>query len=129
VTALTNPRSDRVKSVRALSRRSVRVDTGRFLAEGPQAVREAVRHAAADVVDVYTTAEAAQRFAADIIEPAREAGLFVHEVSEQVLVAMCDTGSPQGIAAVCRVVSGGCPGLPRGPGRAVWRRPRPCRRR
>jgi RNA methyltransferase, TrmH family len=105
VTALTNPRSDRVKSVRALSRRSVRVETGRFLAEGPQAVREAVRHAAADIVDVYTTAEAARRYAADILEPARESGLFVHEVSEQVLAAMCDTGSPQGIAAVCRVVA------------------------
>ena len=41
---LTNPRSDRVKAVRALSRRAVRAATGRFLAEGPQAVREAVRH-------------------------------------------------------------------------------------
>ena len=39
---LTNPRSDRVKAVRALSRRSVRSRTGEFLAEGPQAVREAV---------------------------------------------------------------------------------------
>ena len=32
---LTNPRSDRVKAVRALSRRSVRSRTGEFLAEGP----------------------------------------------------------------------------------------------
>ena len=32
---LTNPRSDRVKAVRALSRRSVRARTGEFLAEGP----------------------------------------------------------------------------------------------
>lgn len=102
---LTNPRADRVKSVRALSRRSVRVDTGRFLAEGPQVVREAVRHAAGDVVDVYTTAEAAQRYAADIVEPARAAGLFVHEVSEPVLAAMCDTGSPQGVVAVCRMAA------------------------
>ena len=40
---LSNPRSDRVKAVRALSGRSVRERTGRFLVEGPQAVREAVR--------------------------------------------------------------------------------------
>ena len=42
-TPLTNPRSDRVKAVRALSRRSVRSRTGRFLVEGPQSVREVVR--------------------------------------------------------------------------------------
>ena len=32
---MSNPRADRVKAVRALSRRSVRERTGRFLAEGP----------------------------------------------------------------------------------------------
>lgn len=101
--ALTNPRSDRVKAVRALSRRSVRRATGRFLAEGPQAVREAVRHRPGSVVDVYVTAEAAQRYAADIVEPARAAGLHLHEVSEEVLAAMCDAQAPQGLAAVCRV--------------------------
>ena len=104
MTALTNPRSDRVKAVRALSRRSVRERTGRFLAEGPQAVREAVRHRAGDVHDVYVTAEAATRHT-DIVSAAEAAGLHVHEVSEQVLAAMGDTQAPQGIAAVCRVVT------------------------
>ena len=36
---LTNPRAERVRSVRALSGRSVRGRQGRFLVEGPQAVR------------------------------------------------------------------------------------------
>ena len=57
---LTNPRSDRVKAVRALSRRSVRSRTGEFLAEGPQAVREAVAFRAELVRDVYVTPEAAR---------------------------------------------------------------------
>ncbi len=100
---LTNPRSDRVKAVRALSRRSVRARTGRFLAEGPQSVREAVRWRPQDVVDLYVTAEASERYAA-IVAAADEAGLYVHEVSEPVLAAMCDTEQPQGLAAVCRVV-------------------------
>jgi TrmH family RNA methyltransferase len=104
VTALTNPRSDRVKSVRALSRRSVRERTGWFLAEGPQSVREAVRHRAADVRDVYLTAEAATRHT-DIVSAAQEGGVHVHEVSEQVLAAMCDTQAPQGVAAVCRMAT------------------------
>lgn len=99
---LTNARSDRVKAVRALSRRSVRARTGRFLAEGPQSVREAVRWRPEDVVDLYVTAEAAERHP-DIVAAAREAGLHLHEVSEEVLAAMCDTEAPQGLAAVCRV--------------------------
>ena len=49
---LTNPRAERVKAVRALSGRSVRKRAGRFVVEGPQAVREAVL-ARADVHDVY----------------------------------------------------------------------------
>lgn len=101
-TPLTNPRSDRVKAVRALSRRSVRARTGRFLAEGPQSVREAVRWRPGDVVDLYVTADAADRHA-DIVAAAHDAGLFVHEVSEPVLAAMGDTEQPQGLAAVCRV--------------------------
>jgi len=100
---LTNPRSDRVKAVRALSRRSVRSRAGEFLAEGPQAVREAVAFRPDLVRDVYVTPEAAERHAA-IAEAARTADLWVHEVSPEVLAAMCDTESPQGIAAVCRVL-------------------------
>ncbi len=102
-TVLTNPRSDRVKVVRALSRRSVRARTGQFLAEGPQAVREAVRFRPELVRDVYVTAEAAERHT-DIVAAAREAQLFVHEVTPEVLAAMSDTPSPQGIAVVCRTL-------------------------
>jgi TrmH family RNA methyltransferase len=98
---LTNPRSDRVKAVRALSRRSVRSKTGQFLAEGPQVVREAVRFAPDHVRDVYVTPEAAQRHT-DIMDAVRAAQLRVHEVTPEVLVAMCDAEHPQGIAAVCR---------------------------
>ena len=102
-TVLTNPRSDRVKVVRALSRRSVRSRTGQFLAEGPQAVREAVRFRPELVRDVYVTAEAAARHT-EIVEAADAARLHIHEVTPEVLVAMSDTESPQGIAAVCRVL-------------------------
>ena len=72
---LTNPRADRVRSVRALSKRPVRERTGRFAVEGPQGVREAVRYAAPRVRDVYVTTEALTRYAADIVDPARAAGL------------------------------------------------------
>lgn len=100
---LTNPRSDRVKAVRALSRRSVRSRTREFLAEGPQAVREAVAHRPDLVRDVYVTPEAAERHT-DIVGAARAAELWVHEVAPDVLAAMGDTETPQGITAVCRMV-------------------------
>jgi RNA methyltransferase, TrmH family len=97
---LSNPRSDRVRSVRALAKRSVRTRTGRFVVEGPQGVREAVRHAPSDIVDLYVSPAAAQRYAADIVEPARAAGVFVHETSPEVLAAMADADTPQGVLAV-----------------------------
>ena len=99
---LTNTRSDRVRSVRALSRRSARERTGRFVADGPQSVREAVRWAAGDIDDLYLTTEAGDRFG-DIVEAAANAGVRCHEVSAEVLDAMSETDAPQGLLAVCRV--------------------------
>ncbi|MCA1782520.1 MAG: TrmH family RNA methyltransferase [Dermatophilaceae bacterium] len=104
---LSNPRADRVKTVRSLAKRSVRTRTGRFVVEGPQGVREAVRHAPDRVVDVYATPAAADRYAEDILGPARAAGLFVHGVSEEVLAAMADADSPQGVIAVVTDTSPG----------------------
>ena len=98
---LSNPRSDRVKAVRALSRRQGRERAGRFVADGPQAVREAVRYAAERIVDLYVTADAAARYR-EIVEAARAAGVYVHEVSPAVLAAMSETDAPQGLLAVCR---------------------------
>ena len=39
---LENPRAARVRTIRKLSQRNERRETGRFLLEGPQAVREAL---------------------------------------------------------------------------------------
>src|SRR5665647_2535633 len=54
---LTNTGSDRVRSVRALSRRAVREREGLFLAEGPQAVGEVVAHRPDTVQDLYFEAQ------------------------------------------------------------------------
>ena len=99
---LTNPRAERVKSVASLTKRSVRSRTGRFVVEGPQGVREAVRHTPERVIDLYASRTSIDRYASDIIEPARAANLYLHEVSDEVLAAMADSESPQGIIAVVR---------------------------
>lgn len=100
---LTNTGSDRVRSVRALSRRAVRDRERLFLAEGPQAVREVVAHRPDVVQDLYFEAQAATR-QATVLGAARAAGLSIREVSHEVLDAMSDTKVPQGIIAVCRPV-------------------------
>ena len=101
---LTNARSDRVTAVRALSRRAARSRQGLFLAEGPQSVREAVNHRPDVVRDLYVTTEARTRHT-DIVATAAGAGLAVQEVSDDVLAQMSDTEVPQGLLAVCRVLT------------------------
>lgn len=103
---LANPRADRVRRVHRLARRVGRERAGQFVAEGPQAVREAlVAHATTgDVVaELYVTPAAAQRYA-DEVELARGCGLDLVGVSDDVMAAMTGTVSPQGLLAVCAVV-------------------------
>ncbi len=101
---LTDPRSARVRSVRSLTGRAARSRHGRFLAEGPQAVREAVAaHVAGPapvVLELYATQDAAERHAA-IVTTAAEHGVRVWTVAEDVLAVMTDTVTPQGLVAVC----------------------------
>lgn len=96
---LANPRADRVKQVRTLSGRSARSRHGQFVVEGPQSVREAVRHAAGSVRDVYLTEAAAGRYD-EILAAAFDAGLHVHVGTPEVLDAM--SPDAQGVLAVVR---------------------------
>ncbi len=103
---LTSPRAARVQAARRLAKRAFRARDRRFLAEGPQAVREAVaRHVSGrdTVVELFVTAEAADRHL-DITGPAADAGLPVHRVSGEVMAALSQTVTPQGVVAVCTFV-------------------------
>ncbi|MGI4894836.1 MAG: TrmH family RNA methyltransferase [Janthinobacterium lividum] len=95
---LANPRAERVKAVRALTGRSSRARRARFVAEGPQSVREAV--AAGAVLELYATPEARERHP-DILADADGQRMPTWIVTEEVLEAMTDTVSPQGLVAVC----------------------------
>lgn len=107
---MSNPRADRVKEAAKLAGRSARLKTGRFLAEGPQAVREAlIAHRAAlaegrpgVVVEAYATQACLDRLP-ELAELADQA--TVRLATDEVLAAMADTVSPQGIVAVCRIQS------------------------
>ncbi|MBO9556652.1 RNA methyltransferase [Cellulomonas sp.] len=84
---LTNPRAERVRSVRALAGRSARLRAGRFVVEGPQAVREAVAVDGVRVHDVYVTEQAARRYP-EIVAAAQGRGARVRTGSAEVLDAM-----------------------------------------
>lgn len=93
---LENPRAGRVKAVAALAKKDVRADTGLFLLEGPQAVREAIEYRPELLRELYVTPTAAARYALD------DAPVDTWFVTEQVLEAMADTVTPQGVVAVCQ---------------------------
>jgi len=93
---LENPRAGRVKAVAALSKKDVRAETGLFLLEGPQAVREAIEYRPELLRELYVTPTAAARYALD------DAPVDTWFVTEQVLDAMADTVTPQGVVAVCQ---------------------------
>jgi len=72
------------------------------VAEGPQAVREAV--AVPGIVrELYVTPDAAYRHAA-ILDVAAAGGVAPRLVTDEVLAAMAETVTPQGLLAVCRLV-------------------------
>ncbi|RDG35028.1 TrmH family RNA methyltransferase [Streptomyces corynorhini] len=102
---LISPRSPRVTAARRLAKRAFRGKERRFIAEGPQAVREAVAHRADDgeptLTELFTTAEAAERHPG-IVEDARAIGARIHFAPDAVLAEVSQTVTPQGLLGVCR---------------------------
>jgi RNA methyltransferase, TrmH family len=89
-------RTPRVVAARRLLRRRDRERAGRFLAEGPQAVREAL---AADVVhEVFCTQAALDRHSALLADAP------VSPITERGLAGLTETQNPQGLVAVCSTV-------------------------
>ncbi|MEE1939129.1 RNA methyltransferase [Streptomyces sp. TRM 70361] len=101
---LTSPRSPRVTAARRLTRRATRAKERRFLAEGPQAVREAAGHRGGGeptLVELFTTPEAAERHA-DVVAAARAAGARIRTTTDEVVAELSQTVTPQGLVGVCR---------------------------
>ncbi len=107
--ALTE-RSSRIVAAHRLLRRSRRMQTGEFLADGAQAVREAVaaeRAQPGTVHEVYVTEAAAGRHV-EIVRAAFAAGIAVTQVTDRAAAALSDAVTPQGLTARC-VLPGGDP--------------------
>jgi len=88
-------RSGRVKHARRLATRAFRASEREFLAEGPQAVREALAEPGV-VIEVFATAEATAQHR-DLVEAGSEVPW--HVVDAEVVAAIADTVHPQGVVA------------------------------
>src|SRR5262244_792145 len=99
---LTSIRSPRVKAARQLGKRALRLRTRSFLAEGPQAVSEALARGGV-VTELFLTAAARSRHGGLAAQASRQ-GAAVHAVSGEVMAELAQTITPQGILAVCRFV-------------------------
>ena len=91
-----------MRSARRLLRRKDRSAAGEFLAEGRQAVSEAL--AADGVVRRLLVAEAAIDHHQDLLRAATDAAIPIGTLPADVVGELTDTVTPQGLLAVCRSV-------------------------
>ena len=98
--AISSVKSTRIVAARRLASRAFRAKQRLFLAEGPQAVREAAAEPGL-LTELFATAQAAERYASEL-ELARDHGAAVAIATEEVLASLGDTVSGQGLVGVCR---------------------------
>ncbi|MFT3970426.1 MAG: RNA methyltransferase [Micropruina sp.] len=99
---LPEPSQAVLRAARALLRRKERRATSKFLVEGPQAVREALKQPG--VVEAVFFRWAAVHDHVELLAAARDAGVTHYAVSEQNIATITDTVTPQGVVAVCRTL-------------------------
>src|SRR5512144_1665550 len=95
-------KSGRVKAARRLARRASRAEARRFLAEGPQAVREALD--LPGCVEEVFALRGADGAHPDIRARAADHGVAWHLVDDAALASLAETVHPQGLVAVCRFI-------------------------
>ncbi|HJZ08451.1 MAG TPA: RNA methyltransferase, partial [Trebonia sp.] len=92
----------RLRAARRLTKRALRQRERAFLAEGPQAVSEALA-SGARVTGLFVTADARTRHAG-LVAAATGAGVEVQVVSGEVMSELAQTVTPQGLLAICEFV-------------------------
>ena len=97
---LDDPKARKVRGVAQLAKKDARSETGLFLLEGVQGLKEALANPSL-IVELYATEEAVEKNA-DLFDSLADAGVSAELATAQVLKAMCDTETPQGVVAVCK---------------------------
>lgn len=92
---LSDPRSERVKGIARLNQKDARYETGLFLLEGFQGLKEVAPHSDL-LVEVFAT-DAAMQAQPELFRTLRAP---VVEVSDRVMDRIADTRTPQGVVSV-----------------------------
>ena len=95
---LDAPKSERVKGVARLQQKDARLETGLFLLEGPQGLKELSKHPEL-AQEVFATTAALDRYE-DLFDKLYDASVPIIEVSDLVMDKLSDTKTPQGVVAV-----------------------------
>ena len=95
---LDSPKSERVKGVARLQQKDARLETGLFLLEGPQGLKELCKQPEL-AQEVFATTAALDRYE-DLFDQLYQAGVPIIEVSDLVMEKLSDTKTPQGVVAV-----------------------------
>lgn len=99
---ISSPQSKRIRHAAKLRGRRDRKATGQFLAEGPQAVREALARSGS-VVELFITEEAAEAHP-EFVSTVKSARIGWNIVTAEVLTEVTTTVNSQGVVAVCRAL-------------------------
>jgi len=97
---LTNVRAPKVARARRLLKRGFRESDGAFLAEGPQACREAAL--AGKVTELFLTQEALDRYP-EIVATVENSGAEITLCNSTVIEQFSSTVTPQGMTAIVRM--------------------------
>ena len=97
--SVLSARSARVRDARQLTVAKFRRLRGLFLAEGPQAVREALT--AGMVVEIFVDEDWVDR-RDEVIAASDASGVALHVVESAGFVGLASAQTPQGVVAVCR---------------------------
>ena len=95
---ITDPGSSRVKAVARLIQKDARQETGLFLLEGPQGLKELIRYPEI-VHEIFVTESAQDRYGFEL-EQLRSSGCHLELVAERVMEKLAETQTPQGVVAV-----------------------------
>ncbi|HXL87600.1 MAG TPA: RNA methyltransferase [Streptosporangiaceae bacterium] len=95
--------SPRLKAARRLGKRAFRDRERLFLAEGPQAIGEALTYGTGPITDLFVTSAARSRHA-ELVDAVADKNVPVHLVNDAVMSELAQTVTPQGLLAVCGFV-------------------------
>lgn len=97
---IQDPSQAEIKGVAKLTKKEARSETGLFLLEGPQGLKEALERP--KLIEKLFATESFEQKHPELILRARDSRVNVSLVSESILKELSDTTTPQGVVAVCQ---------------------------